>query len=152
MRKNLRKAGMILFILIIATASVFADGITQDAEANGIDFSSIYRLLLTLTGMLAGAIMVGKFVFDIISGTLKSDSEPMARRKAVVSFLIGVCLFMFTPGAVKYIFANGVNQSTRVNTSVADRSAFLAGLTGDSVDSEASVLLVDADAAYLLED
>lgn len=126
MSKNMKRFFSIMCVLLIACTFVFA---AQDAEA-GDDTSGVSAAILNVvaicTGVVPGAVVAAKFIFDLVKAYISKEQDPELLKKTVVRLLITVGIMILYATIISYIF--GENAGDGVN--------FVSGLTGAEVSSE----------------
>lgn len=135
----MKKFFVVLFVLALITAPVFAESTASSGQAK-ID-SALKNIVTLCTGVIPGAIISIKFIFDIVNAMLHREQDPTKLQKAIINLIITVGIVVLYVVLIQFIFGNtpdGGNQSTQ--------TSFMSGLIGENI--EASAL---ADYGYELE-
>lgn len=148
MNRSFRKAAVLLFVLILAAAPMFADGLsltsgtgtTTGGSGNAaIDVTPLVRILALCTGIIPGVVIAIKFISEAVIGYWKHTIDPQGVLKAVVWLVIIVLILVCYSAFINYVFPAGGSTGTssnELNTS----SQFLKGLSGDTIGVSAGII------------
>lgn len=125
----MKKLFVVLMVLAMSLAPVFAGELTVEGNGSSITFGSIGQIVVLCTGIIPGALIAIKFMIDIVSAYYHREQDPSKLQKAIVNFIIVVLIVVGYVVVVTFIFGSDAEGTTGAGSDVnTDRSAFLSGL------------------------
>lgn len=139
---KMKKIIFLLVAFMMLTTPVFAETLTIDGLTN-TGTNPIKQIVVLCTGVIPGAIISIKFIFDIVSAMMHREQDPTKLQKAIINLVITVGVIVLYVVLLTYIFGKDNTSSGNAVT----QQSFMQGLTGESLDE--SYLL---DAGFELKD
>lgn len=128
MKKKLKALWSFLFVFMVnmqVSASSTSKSLTNFfntsfAYSNQVDgaegqlnpFADALEFLLSpLTGAIAGAAVLAKFILNIVKAYLSADEDPGATKKAIIQFFIVVAVELLCIPFFYYAFSNNLERA-----------------------------------------
>ena len=123
-------------VVAMSIAPVFAGEALEVGEGTGaFSVTSISKIVTLATGIIPGALIAIKFMFDVVSAYYHREQDPSKLQKAIVNFIIVVIVVIGYVVVVNFLFTEDASDSNNGG----GRADFLAGLTTSGAEIPADV-------------
>lgn len=138
----MKKFFVVLMVVAMSIAPVFAGEALEVGEGTGaFSVTSISKIVTLATGIVPGALIAIKFMFDVVSAYYHREQDPSKLQKAIVNFIIVVIVVIGYVVVVNFLFTEDASDSNNGG----GRADFLKGLTTSGAEISADVDAVPMD-------